>query len=83
MIYFKGDSMSTENNIKKFNSNEKARRYISKLGYNLKDFHCFKEDKSFLFTKKFSKQQVYLRSTFDYLNDNTMEMGTVWTVQQF
>jgi hypothetical protein len=75
--------MDIENNIKKFNSNEKARRYIKELGYNLKDYHCFKEDRSFLFTKKFSKQQVYLRSTYDFFSTNSMEMGTVWTVQQF
>ena len=75
--------MSTANNIKKFNSNEKARRYIRELGFNLKDYHCFKEDKSFLFTKKFSKQQVYLRSTYDFFSSGSMEMGTVWTVQQF
>ena len=75
--------MSKNIDTKKFNSNEKALRYISKLGFSLKDYHCFKEDRSFLYTKKFSKQQVYLRSTFDYLNDNTMEMGTVWTVQVF
>ncbi len=75
--------MSTANNIKKFNSNEKARRYIKELGFNLKDYHCFKEDKSFLFTKKFSKQQVYLRSTYDFFSSGSMEMGTVWTVQQF
>ena len=75
--------MSTANNIKKFNSNEKARRYIKELGFNLKDYHCFKEDKSFLYTKKFSKQQVYLRSTYDFFSANSMEMGTVWTVQQF
>ena len=75
--------MNIENNIKKFNSNEKAKRYIKELGFNLKDYHCFKEDKSFLYTKKFSKQQVYLRSTYDFFSANSMEMGTVWTVQQF
>jgi hypothetical protein len=75
--------MDIKNNIKKFNSNEKARRYIKELGFNLKDCHCFKEDKSFLYTKKFSKQQVYLRSTYDFFSANSMEMGTVWTVQQF
>mgnify|MGYP003642398652 FL=1 len=75
--------MSKDIEIKKFNSNEKARRYIKELGFNLKDCHCFKEDKSFLYTKKFSKQQVYLRSTYDFFSANSMEMGTVWTVQQF
>ena len=75
--------MDMKNNIKKFNSNEKAKRYIKELGFNLKDCHCFKEDKSFLYTKKFSKQQVYLRSTYDFFSANSMEMGTVWTVQQF
>ena len=75
--------MSKNIDIKKFNSNEKALRYIRELGFSLKDRHCFKEDRSYLYTKKFSKQQVYLRSTYDFLNDNTIEMGTVWTVQQF
>jgi len=75
--------MSKNIDTKKFNSNEKALRYISELGFSLKDRHCFKEDRSFLYTKKFSKQQVYLRSTYDFLNDNTIEMGTVWTVQVF
>ena len=69
--------------IVKFNSHEKALRYVQKLGFSLSNRHCFKEDRSFLYTKKFTKQQVFLRSTYDYLNDNTMEMGTVWTVQQF
>ena len=67
----------------KFNSFDKLERYINELGYTFKVQNCFKEDRSFLYTKKFSKQQAYLRSTFDYLNDNTIEMGTVWTVQQF
>jgi len=75
--------MSNKIDIKKFNSNEKAKRYISELGFSLKDRHCFKEDRSFLYTKKFSKQQVYLRSTYDFFSANSMEMGTVWTVQQF
>ena len=69
--------------IVKFNSHEKALRYVQELGFSLSNHHCFKEDRSFLYTKKFTKQQVFLRSTYDYLNDNTMEMGTVWTVQQF
>ena len=72
-----------EIDIVKFNSHEKALKYIQKLGFSLSNRHCFKEDRSFLYTKKFTRQQVFLRSTFDYLNDNTMEMGTVWTVQQF
>lgn len=67
----------------RFNSQEKAQRYIQELGFSLSNVHCFKEDRSFLYSKKFSKTQVFLRSTFDYLNDNTLEMGTVWTVQQF
>jgi len=75
--------MSKNIDTKKFNSNEKALRYIKELGFSLKDRHCFKEDRSFLYTKKFSKQKVYLRSTYDFLNDNTIEMGTVWTVQVF
>ena len=67
----------------KFNNFVKAEQYIEELGYVLKQSNQFKEDRSFVYQKLRSKQYVYLRSTFDYLNANTMEMGTVWTVQQF
>ena len=67
----------------KFNNFVKAEQYIEELGYVLKQSNQFKEDRSFVYQKPRSKQYVYLRSTFDYLNANTMEMGTVWTLQQF
>ena len=67
----------------KFNNFVKAEQYIKELGYVLKQSNQFKEDRSFVYQKPRSKQYVYLRSTFNYLNANTMEMGTVWTVQQF
>ena len=67
----------------KFNNFVKAKQYIEELGYVLKQSNQFKEDRSFVYQKPRSKQYVYLRSTFDYLNANTMEMGTVWTLQQF
>lgn len=67
----------------KFNNFVKAEQYIEELGYVLKESNQFKEDRSFVYQKPRSKQYVYLRSTFDYLNTNTMEMGTVWTLQQF
>ena len=67
----------------KFNNFVKAEQYIEEIGYVLKESNQFKEDRSFVYQKPRSKQYVYLRSTFDYLNTNTMEMGTVWTLQQF
>lgn len=67
----------------KFNNLVKAEQYIEELGYVFKQSNQFKEDRSFVYQKPRSKQYVYLRSTFDYLNANTMEMGTVWTLQQF
>lgn len=66
----------------KFNSLEKAQRYIQELGYVLDSAHNHKEDRSFLY-KKGRWNKIFLRSTFDYLNTNTLEMGTVWVVQQF
>ena len=39
--------MSKNIDTKKFNSNEKAKRYISELGYNLKDYHCFQRGQVF------------------------------------
>lgn len=71
---------------KTFNCYEKATAYIQELGYVLTQSNSFKEDRSFVYTKRSGrtyKHYIYLRSTFDYLNDNTLEMGTVWTVQQF
>ena len=79
-----GDKMAkTEPKIIKFNSFDKAQRYITELGYSLKQSNQFKEDRSFVYQKKRTKNFIYMRSTFDYLNTNTLEMGTVWTIQQF
>ena len=58
----------------KFNNLVKAEQYIEELGYVFKQSNQFKEDRSFVYQKPRSKQ---------YLNANTMEMGTVWTLQQF
>ena len=67
--------------LKKFNSFEKARRYINELGYTLKHSNQYQEDKSFIYQHKRTKKHIYMRSTFDYLDDNTIDMGTVWTVK--
>ena len=70
----------------KFNNLVKAEQYIEELGYVFKQSNQFKEDRSFVYQKRSGrtyKHYIYLRSTFDYLNENTMEMGTVWTLQQF
>jgi len=34
-----------------------------------------------LLYKNFKNSWVKLASSFDYLNDNTMEMGTVWNIE--
>ena len=68
---------------KTFNCFEQATAYIQELGYVLTQSNSFKEDRSFVYQKKRTKNFIYMRSTFDYLNTNTLEMGTVWTVQQF
>ena len=68
----------------KFNSFDKLERYINELGYVVKGQNCFKEDRSIIYRHKSNKKQhVFVKSTFDFLNDTTMEMGTVWTIQQF
>jgi hypothetical protein len=70
--------------IKKFNSFDKLERYINELGYVVKGQNCFKEDRSIIYRHVSNKKQhLFVKSTFDFLNDNTMEMGTVWTIQQF
>ena len=68
---------------KKFNSFDKLERYINELGYTFKVQNCFKEDRSIVYRHKSNKKQhLFVKSTFDFLNDTTMEMGTVWTISK-
>jgi hypothetical protein len=68
---------------KKFNSFDKLERYINELGYTFKVQNCFKEDRSIIYRHKSNKKQhLFVKSTYDFLNNNTMEMGTVWTISK-
>ena len=69
--------------LTKFNSFDKMERYINELGYVYKGRNAFKEDRSIIYRHKNNKKHVFVKSTFDYLSPITMEMGTVWTVQEF
>ena len=63
----------------KFNDEEKAKRYLKSKGYRFRDAYNHKEDRCTLWQSKFNWLQM--TSSFDYLNDNTLEMGTVWTLK--
>jgi len=67
--------------IVSFNDEEKAKRYLRSEGYRYQEVYSFKEDRALLY-KNFKDSWVKLASKFDYLNDNTMEMGTVWVIEQ-
>jgi len=68
----------------RFNSLEKAERYINELGYVFKVRNSFKEDRSVIYRHKFPKNgHVFLKSNYDFLSSGSMEMGTVWTIEQF
>ena len=66
--------------IVSFNDEEKAKRYLKSEGYRYQEVYSFKEDRALLY-KNFKDSWVKLSSTFNYLNDNTMEMGTVWVIE--
>lgn len=66
--------------IVSFNDQEKAKRYLRSKGYRYQELYSHKEDRALLY-KNFKNSWVKLASTFDYLNDNTMEMGTVWNIE--
>lgn len=66
--------------IVSFNDEEKAKRYLRSEGYRYQEVYSFKEDRAMLY-KNFKNSWVKLASKFDYLNDNTMEMGTVWVIE--
>jgi len=67
--------------IVSFNDEEKAKRYLRSKGYRYQEVYSFKEDRALLY-KNFKNSWVKLASKFDYLNDNTLEMGTVWNIEQ-
>ena len=66
--------------IVSFNCEEKAKRYLRSEGYRYQEVYSFKEDRALLY-KNFKNSWVKLASSFDYLNDNTLEMGTVWVIE--
>jgi hypothetical protein len=71
-------------NAVKFNNFDKLERYINELGYTFKVRNSFKEDRSIIYRHKSNKKQhVFVKSTYDFLNDTTLEMGTVWVVSKF
>jgi hypothetical protein len=67
--------------IVSFNDEEKAKRYLRSEGYRYQEVYSFKEDRAMLY-KNFKNSWVKLASKFDYLNDNTMEMGTIWVIEK-
>jgi len=66
--------------VVQFNDELKAKRYLKSRGYRYQEVYSHKEDRTLLY-KNFKNSWVKLSSTFDYLNDNTMEMGTVWVIE--
>ena len=66
--------------VEKFNSLDKVKIYLKSKGYRYQEVYSHKEDRALLY-KNFKNSWVKLASTFDYLNDNTMEMGTVWVIE--
>ncbi len=69
--------------MKKFTSFDKAQQYINELGYTFKARDSFKEDKSYLYQNRKSKRHMFLKSNYDFLSVDSMEMGVIWTVQRF
>ena len=66
--------------VVRFNDELKAKRYLRSKGYRYQEVYSHKEDRALLY-KNFKHSWIKLTSTFDYLNDNTMEMGTVWVIE--
>ena len=62
----------------KFNSLDKAKKYLKSEGYRYRQSFNHKEDRTMLWQNRFG--WVKLSSSKDYVNDNTMEQGTVWKI---
>ena len=65
----------------RFNSIEKAQAKLREYEFRYKESYSFKEDRTLLYRHKKYNAWVKLSSIFDYLNDNTTDMGTVWLVE--
>jgi len=62
----------------RFNSLEKAKRYLKSKGYRYTQAFNMKEDRSMIYQGRFG--WVKVSSTKDFLNNTTMEQGTVWNI---
>tara|TARA_R100000231_G_C5284918_1_gene152779 strand:+ start:521 stop:817 length:297 start_codon:yes stop_codon:yes gene_type:complete len=67
--------------VLRFNSIEKAQLNLREDGFRYKESYSFKEDRALLYKHKRYNAWVKLYSTFDYLDDNTTDMGTVWLIE--
>ena len=70
------------NNIKVvFKEYEPARAYINALGYHLESKNCYKGDRSYLYRHNKRNHFLYLKSEYGFLDDGSMDKGTLWIIQ--
>ena len=62
----------------KFNSLDKAKLYLKSKGYKFRQAFNHKEDRTMIYQNRYG--WIKLSSSKDYLNDTTMEQGTVWNI---
>tara|TARA_B100000424_G_C22853932_1_gene455292 strand:+ start:444 stop:728 length:285 start_codon:yes stop_codon:yes gene_type:complete len=63
----------------KFNSLDKAKAYLKSKSYRFREAHNHKEERC-MFYSSWKFGWVKVSSCKDYLNDTTMEQGTVWKI---
>jgi len=63
----------------KFNSLDKAKRYLKSKSYRFREAYNYKEERC-MFYSSWKFGWVKVSSSKDYLNDTTMEQGTVWNI---
>ena len=62
----------------KFNSLDKAKRYLKSEGYKSRQAFNHKEERTMIYQNRYG--WVKISSSKDYLNDDTLEQGTVWKI---
>ena len=65
----------------KFTSLDQAQEYLTGLKYFRKDSFVCKGDRAYVYKHKSRKKFIYLSSKVDYLDEDTMDRGTVWTLE--
>jgi len=67
----------------KFTNLQLAREHLKSSRYRLQDRFVVKRDRCYIYKHRIKKKYVRLSSQIEYLNEDTLDRGTMWTAEDF